>query len=166
MLLMLRWSFSGAIAVLAIEYSIANPHMTFDPEKVVPVVISQVLPSGIKGFVLAALLSSALTTFDSTINSASSYWTIDIYKALINPKASDTQLLRQARLSTCIIMAIGLLLSLTINTINRVWGFMTIAMGGGVIWPYFFSWYWSRFNGFGCFVAIFSGVLTSFIVFL
>ncbi|KAG6580099.1 sodium:solute symporter [Phytophthora cinnamomi] len=138
-LLSLRWAFSGGIAVMGIHYSIQHVGVVVDPERVVPIVINKVLPVGAKGFVLASLLAAALTTFDTTINSSSSYWTVDIYQSLINPKASERQLLWHARLSSAFVMLAGLFLSLDVSTINRIWGFMTIAMAGGLIWPFFFS---------------------------
>lgn len=140
--------------------------MVIDPERVVPLVISKVLPSGIKGFVLASLLAAALTTFDTTINSASSYWTVDIYQTLIHPKASDRQLLWHARLSSVFVMLTGLFLSLDVLTINRIWGFITIALAGGLIWPLFFSWYWARFNACSCLLGIASGYLSAIAVFM
>jgi SSS family solute:Na+ symporter len=164
--LSLRWAFSGGIAVMGIHYSMQHVGMVVDPERVVPLVIDKVLPVGVKGFVLASLLAAALTTFDTTINSSSSYWTVDIYQALINPKASERQLLWHARLSSAFVMLAGLFLSLDVSTINRIWGFMTIAMAGGLIWPFFFSWYWARFNAYSCLLGIASGFFAAFAVFM
>ncbi|RLN55250.1 hypothetical protein BBP00_00008585 [Phytophthora kernoviae] len=166
MFLSLRWAFSGGIAVMGIHYSIQHLGVVVDPERVVPLVINKMLPVGVKGFVLASLLAAALTTFDTTINSSSSYWTVDIYQALINPKSSERQLLWQARLSSVCVMLAGLFLSLDVSTINRIWGFMTIAMAGGLMWPFFFSWYWSRFNAYSCLLGIWSGYLAAIAVFI
>ncbi|OWZ01781.1 Solute:Sodium Symporter (SSS) protein [Phytophthora megakarya] len=166
MFLSLRWAFSGGIAVMGIHYSMQHAGVVVDPERVVPIVINKMLPVGAKGFVLASLLAAALTTFDTTINSSSSYWTVDIYQALINPKASERQLLWQARLSSVFVMLAGLFLSLDVSTINRIWGFTTIAMAGGLIWPFFFSWYWARFNAYSCLLGISSGYMAAFAVFI
>ena len=166
MLLALRWAFSGGIAVLGIHMTLQENHgFVLDPERVVPIVIDRVLPIGIKGFVLASLLAAALTTFDTSINASSSYWTVDIYQALINPRASDAKLMWNARGSTLVVMVAGLLLSLHINTINRIWGFMTIAVAGGFVWPFFFSWYWSRFNAYSCLCGVLSGWVVAFSIF-
>lgn len=169
-LLGLRWAFSGGVAVLAIHYSTTSSGdhsaVPIDPERVVPIVIDKMLPVGVKGFVLAALLAAALTTFDTTINSASSYWAVDIYQALLNPKASERQLLCHARASTFTIMLAGLLLSLDVTTINRIWGFMTIALAGGLIWPFFLSWYWARFNATSCLAGVAAGFVAAFAIFM
>ncbi|TYZ67435.1 hypothetical protein PybrP1_012810, partial [[Pythium] brassicae (nom. inval.)] len=166
LLLALRWAFSGGVAVLAIRYTLDNAGVAVDPERVVPVVIDKMLPAGVKGFVLASLLAAALTTFDTTINSSSAYWTVDIYHALVNPSASERQLLWHARASTLFVMLSGLLLSLYVDSINHIWGFMTIAVAGGFVWPFFFAWYWSRFNAFSCLVGVLSGFLVAFATFI
>lgn len=165
-LLALRWAFSGGVAVMGIHYTLEHSGFVIDPERVVPIVIDKMLPVGVKGFVLASLLAAALTTFDTSINSSSAYWTVDIYHALINPNATESQLLWHARASTLFVMASGLALSLYVNTINRIWGFMTIAMAGGFVWPFFFSWYWSRFNAYSCLLGVFSGFIAAFSTFM
>lgn len=162
----LRWAFSGGVAVMAIHYSTQHVGEAIDPERVVPLVIHKMLPTGVKGFVLASLLAAALTTFDTTINSASSYWAVDIYQALLNPGASERQLLWHARFSTVFVMLAGLLLSLYVTTINRIWGFMTIALAGGLMWPFFLSWYWARFNAVSCLAGVFSGFTAAFAIFM
>lgn len=165
-LLAFRWAFSGGIALLAIQYSIQHVGVEVDPERVVPVVIDKMLPTGVKGFVLASLIAAALTTFDSTINSASSYWAIDMYQAFINPSASQRQLLWQARASTLFVLVSGLLLSLYVTSINRIWGFISIALAGGKMWPFFLCWYWSRFNPPGCLAGIVAGFTSAFAIFM
>lgn len=165
-LLALRWAFSGGVAVMAIRFTIDNTGFVMDPERVVPIVIDKMLPVGVRGFVLASLLAAALTTFDTSINSSSAYWTVDIYQALLNPQASEKQLLWHARASSLFVMLAGLLLSLYVNTINRIWGFMTIAVAGGFVWPFFFSWYWSRFNAYSCLCGVLSGFIAAFAIFM
>ncbi|KDO32119.1 hypothetical protein SPRG_03337 [Saprolegnia parasitica CBS 223.65] len=164
-LLLLRWDFTGAVCVLAISYSADHPHVIIDPERVVPFVLANVLPSGLQGVVLASLLAAALTTFDSTINSASSYWTIDIYQALLRPDASTNELLWHARLATMCVLLAGWGASLYIHTINRIWGFMVVALSGGMVVPNFLGWYWARFNAVGYASGMLSGVITAVVVF-
>jgi len=165
-LLAFRWAFSGGIALLAVQYSLEHAGVEVDPERVVPVVIDKMLPAGVKGFVLASLVAAALTTFDSTINSASSYWAVDMYQAFLNPTASQRQLLWQARASTLFVLVSGLLLSLYVTSINGIWGFISIALAGGMMWPFFLCWYWSRFNATGCLVGIFAGFISAFTIFM
>lgn len=165
-LLAFKWAFSAGIAVLAIQFSTQHDGIAIDLERVVPLVIGEVLPTGAKGFTLASLLAAALTSFDTTLNSAASYWTIDLYQGIINPNATPQRLLWHARASTVLVLAAGLLLSLHVTTINRIWGFITIALAGGMMWPFFLCWYWSRFNSRGCLAGIIAGASTAIAVFV
>lgn len=165
-LLALRWAFSGGVALLAIQYSLDHAGFVVDPERVVPLVINKLLPTGVKGFVLASLVAAALTTFDSTINSASSYWVVDMYHTFVNPGATERQLLWQARISTVCILLAGLLLSLYVTSINGIWGFISIALAGGMMWPFFLCWYWARFNARGCLAGIFAGFSVALSIFM
>ena len=56
-------------------------------------------------------------------------------------------------------MLLGWFLSLMLSSINEIWAFVTMTLGGAPTWPAFFAWYWDRFNGYGyC-----AGVGTGFI---
>ena len=63
---------------------------------------------------------AGLTTFDSCINSGSSYWSVDLYTAFIHPGASKPQQLRQSMVASIVLAVAGLLLSLQMRSINEV----------------------------------------------
>jgi Na+/proline symporter len=77
--------------------------------------------------------------------SASSYWTVDIYKGFLRPHSTKAQQIRQARLSTLAIMLAGWGFVLLVHSINEIWGFVTMAIGGTAMWPSLFAWYWARY---------------------
>ncbi|MDI6827981.1 MAG: hypothetical protein QME62_05805, partial [Armatimonadota bacterium] len=64
-----RWPMAMGLAILGI---IGLAQMG-DPEKVLPSVIQSMLPVGLRGFAIAALLSGFLATFNSTVNGGASY---------------------------------------------------------------------------------------------
>ena len=61
--------------------------------------IRDVLPVGITGLVLAALLAAVMSSAAAFINTACVSYTRDIYNKFINPQATQAQMLRQSRLS-------------------------------------------------------------------
>ena len=65
--------------------------------------IRDVLPIGVTGLVLAALLAAVMSSAAAFINTASVAYTRDIYNKFINPKASQQDMLRQSRLSTLLV---------------------------------------------------------------
>ena len=85
-LLSFRWPFIFALAIMGIVYSQMNEVIS-DPELVLPTVVSQMIPNGFRGLLLAALVAAAMSTFDSTVNAGAAYWVKDIYQAHINPQS-------------------------------------------------------------------------------
>ncbi len=156
-LLAFRWPFIAAIAIMGVSYGTSHGVIS-DPEKVLPVVVNELVPVGIKGLMVAGLMAAAMSTFDSTVNAGASYWVKDIYQAYINPKATEKQLMLHSRWSSIIIVIFGLLFSLTIRNINEIWGWITMSIGAGMIIPTLVRWYWWRLNGWGFAVGTAAGM--------
>lgn len=147
-LLSFRWPLVTAFAVLGIHYS-NNVEMISDPELILPTVINNYVPTGIKGLIIACFMAAAMSTFDSLINSSAAYWVKDIYQAYLHPLASSQQLLIQSRLASVVIVSLGLVLSFNVSNINEIWGWLTVGLGVGLAIPLLLRWYWWRFNGYG-----------------
>jgi Na+/proline symporter len=143
-LLAFRWPFIAAIAIMGVVLGNIQ-----DPETVLPVVINELVPIGMKGFLVAGLMAAAMSTFDSTVNAGAAYWVKDIYQTYINPKASEKQLMKHSRWSSVIIVVLGLLFTLAIKNINEIWGWITSSLGAGMLIPTLARWYWWRMNGYG-----------------
>ncbi len=148
-LLSFRWPFIAAIAVLGISYGVSSGEIISDPEKVLPTVIFNILPIGLKGLLVAGLMAAAMSTFSSLINSGASYWVRDIYQEFINPNASEKKLIVHSRLASVIIVLLGLGLTINIKNINEIWGWLTMGLGAGMVVPLLIRWYWWRLNGYG-----------------
>lgn len=74
-----------------------------------PVLIaSNILPVGVKGFVLAALLAAIMSSLASVFNSSASLITNDFYKPR-HPNASEEKLVLVGRLTTMIIVVTAIL---------------------------------------------------------
>lgn len=147
-LLAFRWPFIAAIAIMGVVWGTQSGTIQ-DPETVLPVVINELVPIGIKGLLVAGLMAAAMSTFDSTVNAGAAYWVKDIYQTYINPKASEKQLLLHSRWSSIIIVVLGLLFTLAIRNINEIWGWITSSLGAGLLIPTLARWYWWRMNGYG-----------------
>ncbi|MBS4036254.1 MAG: sodium:solute symporter [Ignavibacterium sp.] len=148
-LLSFRWPFIAAIAVLGISFGVSSGEIISDPEKVLPTVIFNILPLGLKGLLVAGLMAAAMSTFSSLINSGASYWVRDIYQEFINPDATEKKLIVHGRLASVIIVLLGLGLTINIKSINEIWGWLTMGLGAGMVVPLLLRWYWWRMNGFG-----------------
>lgn len=160
LLLMFKWPLIVSFAILGIFYGI-NDTVIADPELVLPVVINHFLPVGIKGLMVAAFIAAAMSTFDSTVNAGAAFWVKDIYQAFINPKASEKTLILHSRLSSILVVVLGLLLSFTVSNINEIWGWVSMGISAGLLIPQVFRWYWHRFNGYGYAIGTTAGIIAA-----
>ena len=148
-LLAFRWPLIASFAMLGVYHGIETGSVIADPELVLPTVIKNYIPAGVRGLLIAGLMAAAMSTFDSTVNAGAAYWVKDLYQTYLNPRASEKDLMIQARLASVGIVILALLFSLTISNINEIWGWITMGIGAGMFIPQVIRWYWWRFNGYG-----------------
>ncbi len=149
-LLAFRWPLIASFAMLGVYHGLLpDNNIIADPELVLPIVIKNYIPTGIKGLLIAGLMAAAMSTFDSTVNAGAAYWVKDLYQAYIRPVASEKELILQGRLASIVIVSIALLFSLIITNINEIWGWITMGIGAGMFIPQLIRWYWWRYNGYG-----------------
>jgi len=87
------------------------------PDKALPTLVGALLPSGLRGVVVAGLLAALMSSLSSVFNSCSTLITWDIYKKL-KPRASEKQLVWVGQVSTIILVGFGLLWIPTMKLIS------------------------------------------------
>jgi SSS family solute:Na+ symporter len=112
----------------------------------------------IGGFLLSAILAAVMSTISSQLLVTSSSLTEDIYKAFLNKKASQKQLLVASRLSVLIVAIIAVLLSLTpndsiLNLVGNAWAGFGSAFGPLII----FSLFWKKTTWQGALAGMLTG---------
>jgi len=128
-------------------------------ERILPSIIINVIPNGLKGLILIALLAACMSTFDSNVNYAVGFLTRDLYQAYLRPKASQKELIRASWVFTFLIGIIGFIFSLNVERIEGIWGFLMMGLGLGFMVPGFIKFYWSRYNGWGFAGGMVAGML-------
>ncbi len=159
-----RWPFAMAIAIMAIMgigNAALDQQLRADPETALPLIIGSMLPVGLVGFMLAALLSGFLATFSSTVNGGAAYLVKDVYQRYINPKADAKRLVHVSYFSSALLIIVGLIISVFGTSINAafLWIFGTLA--AGILPPNVLRWYWWRLNGWGYAAGVFGGMVLS-----
>jgi len=159
-----RWPFAMAIAIMAIMgigNAALDQQLRADPETALPLIIGTMLPVGLVGFMLAALLSGFLATFSSTVNGGAAYLVKDVYQRYINPKADAKRLVHVSYFSSALLIIVGLIISVFGTSINSafLWIFGTLA--AGILPPNVLRWYWWRLNGWGYAAGVFGGMVLS-----
>lgn len=79
-------------------YKAINPSLTgLDTENAYLMICKLVLPPGLLGLMLTGMYFSTSASANTALNVVSAVFTNDIYKGIVNPAASDRQLIRVAR---------------------------------------------------------------------
>ena len=87
-----------------------------DKDQALPWAIKNMLPAGLAGLVFAAFLAAIFSSVDSTLNSAVTIWTRDIYQNFIVKKAPDRHYLNFGRGLTMVFVVLGALLAKPLTT--------------------------------------------------
>ena len=129
-----------------------------DFEKVLPMVLSNHIPQGVVGFLLAGLLAAFMSNFAATINAAPAYVVNDIYKRFINPGSSAKTQVFLSRVASVVILIVGICFGLTTERISSQVMWIVGALYGGYVMANVLKWYWWRFNGQGYFWGMIAGL--------
>jgi SSS family solute:Na+ symporter len=76
-----------------------------------PMLIRNLIPNGLRGFMFAAIAGAVISSLASMLNSASTIFTMDIYKRYLKPDASQQMLVTMGRGTTLIFLVAGCLIA-------------------------------------------------------
>lgn len=83
----------------------------YDYDGAFPLLIRYLMPRGLRGFVLAALMGAVISSLAAMFNAGSTIFTMDIYKELLNRNAGQRQLVFVGRLCVGVLVVIGCLIA-------------------------------------------------------
>lgn len=126
------------------------------------VLIKNILPSGLRGVLFAALFGAVMSSLDSMLNSASTIFTMDLYKRHIRPQADTKTLVKVGRITTAVFVVLGCLIAPlpgkfegVFKYIQMVWGFIS----PGIVCVFFFGLVVRRAPAIAATVAMIAGVI-------
>jgi solute:Na+ symporter, SSS family len=138
-------------------------------DSALPLLIARYYPPGLVGLGVTALLAGFMAGQAGNISAFNTVWTYDIYKSVLNKKASDAHLLWMGRVSTVVGVAISLVTAYWAKGFPSIMDYMQ-AIFSWVNAPLFatmllgmFIW-WITPNG--AFWGLVVGMLSSFIMYL
>lgn len=123
------------------------------------------LPHGLLGIAFAALVAAIASSLSSMSNSVSTIFTMDIYKKLIAPQASEKQLVMVGRLTALVAMVTAVILAKpfvgksqqAFQFIQEFTGFFT----PGIVVIFVFGFFWKRATATAALVAAISSFVLS-----
>jgi Na+/proline symporter len=129
-----------------------------DFEMIMPWVISNYIPVGVTGLIIAGLLAAYMSTFDSTVNAGAAYLVNDIYKRYIRKDADEKNIMRMSYIASIGIVVVGISFGTLASSIHTAMGWIVNGLGAGFIAPNILKWHWWRFNGYGYFWGMIVGI--------
>lgn len=110
--------------------------------------IADLMPPGLRGIMLTALLAALASTVDTHLNLGASYWSNDLYKRLVcqvwlDRTPGNTELVLVARLSNVVILALALGIMVNLGSIQATW-FLSLVFGAGIGSVLMLRWLWAR----------------------
>ena len=161
-----RYMMITGITVLALAFCMTELKGMDKPdfEKLMPIVLSRYVPVGVVGFLLAGLMAAFMSNFAATINAAPAYIVNDIYKRFINPHASGRKAVNLSRIASVVVLCAGILFGLLTEDIRKVLMWIVGALYSGYVMANVLKWYWWRFNGYGYFWGMLTGIVGAMIV--
>ena len=161
-LMPVRYLMIAGFAVLAIVYYDRLNLRTargIDFENVLPAAIQEFAPVGLLGLIVAGLLAAFMSTFAATVNSAPAYVVNDVYKKYVNPRASTKTLIYASYLVSIVVVVISTAIGFYVPSINSLLQWIVSGLWGGYTAANVLKWYWWRFNAFGYFWGMLSGIV-------
>ncbi|MEN6336807.1 MAG: sodium/solute symporter, partial [Phycisphaerales bacterium] len=105
------------------------------PDAAFPTLIKKLVPSGLRGFMFAAIAGAVISSLASMLNSVSTILTMDIYGRVFDRNAPQGRLLVLGRITTGAVVVAACLLAPRLNDPKFGGVFNYIQQFQGYIWP-------------------------------
>ena len=114
------------------------------------------------GLFLTAIVAASMSTADSQLLASSSAFSSDIYKTVINKKASDKEMLWIGRIAVAVILVVAIFIALfgsqdIMSLVSAAWSIFGAAFGAVIL----LSLVWKRLNYKGAVAGIIAGFAVS-----
>ncbi|GLR70400.1 sodium:solute symporter family protein [Agaribacter marinus] len=159
-----RYMMVVGLAVMALVFmgpEIQASNKSFDFEQVLPYAISHFIPVGLVGLLIAGLLAAFMSTFAATVNAAPAYFVNDIYRRYLKPNENERHYVKLSYVVSLILVMTGVGFGWVLDSINDIMQWVFAALFGGYAAANVLKWHWWRFNGYGYFGGMTSGLVAS-----
>ncbi len=124
-----------------------------------PLMVEHLLPPGLRGIVVAGLLSALMGSLAGVFNACSTLFTVDLY-AKWNPAATEHQIVRTGRIATIVMVLVAIAWIPVIQGAEGLYGYLQAVQGylaPPIFVVFFFGVFFKRLNAQGCFWAMVVG---------
>jgi len=159
-----RYMLVAGLTVLALAFfseDLRGMGDKVDFELILPFALKNYVPQGLFGLLIAGLLAAFMSTYAATVNAAPAYLVNDIYRKHIKPDAPEKAYVRMSVWVSMAIVIIGTAVGFFVKSLNDAVQWIVAALYGGYTAANVLKWYWWRFNSWGFFWGMATGMLAS-----
>lgn len=131
-----------------------------DHELAYPRMIASLMPSGLRGLMVASLFAAFMSTLSTQLNWGASYIVSDIYKRFFVTDAPERHYVNASRVMMVGIMLLGALAAWQSESVATVWVYL-MTIGAGSAFVGLLRWYWWRVNAWAEIGAMASSIVVA-----
>jgi solute:Na+ symporter, SSS family len=118
------------------------------------------LPSPMRGLLLAAFAAAYMSTIATHLNWGTSYFVNDFWLRFVRKGASDREQVMVSRIATGVLMLLALVVMQFLSSVEQGWRLL-LGMGAGTGLVLILRWYWWRINAWSELVAMAGSLIVS-----
>ncbi|MBN2282069.1 MAG: sodium/sugar symporter [Candidatus Marinimicrobia bacterium] len=144
----------GAGAVFSASDNANNDHAY-------PWLISQFVPMGLKGLVVAALAAAIVSSLASMLNSTATIFTMDIYKPYFAKQSSEKRLVNVGRMTVLVALVISGLLAPSMGSFDQMFQYIqeyTGLVSPGILAVFLMGLFWKKTSTRGAIVGVLASI--------
>jgi sodium/proline symporter len=156
----------GVVGITLVHYaqlpaeSLTGP--ASDPERILPVLVSQLMPAWIAGILIAGAVAAMMSTADSQLLITTSTIVEDFYDKALNRKLSQRSLVTLSRVVTVLIGLAAFALAKSSNNliydvVSMAWAGLGSSFGPSLL----LSLHWKRMNSTGVLASMLTGAVST-----
>ncbi len=152
---------SGKVPALAPIVGADGKAVAAQAQAAFPMMVVHLLPAGLRGIVVAGLLSALMGSLAGVFNACSTLFTVDLYEKW-KPKATQQQIVKTGRIATAVMVAIALAWIPVVKGASSLYEYLQQIQGylaPPIFVVFFFGVFFKRLNAKGCWWAMVVGFI-------
>lgn len=152
------WIVVGLGSLVILPVATATPELVADPELAYPMMIAELMPTGLRGLMVASFLAAFMSTMDTHLCWGASYLVNDVYRRFLRPRESAHHYVVASRIAVLVLVLMAALTAWQMESIEGAWIYV-IELTAGVALVWLLRWYWWRVNAWAEIAAMAGSVL-------